>query len=106
MVRIIGLIVFSYALLFGYGLITSGQTLGKRWLGVAITGVDGAPLPIWRHLVRILGVILITVPVVLTVGAWGLVLFAIDAAFIFGKRERCVHDLLAGSQIIRLERSG
>ncbi len=102
-VRILALVVFSYLLLNGWGLLTKGQTLGKRWLGLRICALDGEPLAVWRHAIRILAVTLTALAAASLLGVWGLLLvFVVDALFILGAAERCLHDVLSGSRVERM----
>ena len=113
--------VFGFALALAYrGLLGSrlggGQTLGKRLSGIRVVGRDGAPLPVWRALLRetlflapffLLGA---PVPPDALLGATGIVLaivlvgglFALAYLFLCnGRGRRTLHDLLAGSAVVR-----
>ncbi len=82
----------------GYTLAKRGQTLGKILLGVRIVSVeDGSILPLWKvFFVRYLAVTLVAqVPLL------GFFVFLINALFIFRADKRCVHDLLAGSRVVK-----
>ena len=75
-------------------LIRRGQTLGKKYLKIRIVNHDDGRLPPWskvfgvRYLVN--GLIGQFVP-----------FYAIlDAAFIFGAEQRCIHDYLAGTKVV------
>jgi len=101
------LAVVSYLILNGYGLWRRGQTLGKMALGIAIvparTGPNGqwgsAPAPLWKLIcLRALFFPLLFVVVVPTFAALPIV----DQLFIFGKRRRCLHDLVSGTVVVRL----
>lgn len=98
------LAITSYLLLNGYGLWRSGQTVGKRLLGIAIVAPAGPggqgmkPAPLWKLIcIRALFFPLLFTAVV----PWYAVLPAIDQALIFGRRRRCLHDLLAGTLVVR-----
>lgn len=107
------LAVVSYLVLNGYTLWRRGQTLGKLALGVAIVpaqvGSSGAaekqgydPAPLWKLIcIRALFFPLLFVAVV----PWYALLPLIDQLFIFGKQRRCLHDLVAGTVVVRV-RSG
>ena len=82
----------------GYPLAKRGQTLGKILLGVRIVSVeDGSILPVWKvFFVRYLPVTLASqVPLL------GFFAFLINALFIFRADKRCVHDLMAGSRVVK-----
>ena len=82
----------------GYSLKTSGQTVGKRLLGIRIVGLDGQlrPLPdliLKRYIpISLAGV----VPVV------GSFLPLLDVILIFRNDRRCAHDFLAGTQVVKV----
>jgi uncharacterized RDD family membrane protein YckC len=79
-----------------YLLATTGQTLGKRWLGIKVVKMDGAPVDF------VSGVFLRNwvpgmIGFVPTVGPiFGLV----DILFIFGNERRCLHDMIAGTKVV------
>lgn len=101
------LAVVSYLLLNGYGLWRSGQTLGKRVMGVAIVPAspvrDGrygrAPAPLWKLIcVRALFFPLLFLSVV----PWIAALPIVDQLLIFRKSRRCLHDVVCGTVVVRL----
>jgi uncharacterized RDD family membrane protein YckC len=79
-----------------YLLSESGQTIGKRMLGIQIVRTDGSQATLGRiFLLRIL------VPAAINAGcgAFGL----IDVLFIFAADRRCVHDHLADTKVVRVD---
>ncbi|WP_271407874.1 RDD family protein [Pseudomonas sp. Q1-7] len=95
---VVGVAVFL--LVNGHFLKTYGQTLGKRLLKIAIVNLDGqvpelGGLLLKRYMVWWL---LAYVPLV---GVW---LVLVDYLFIFRGDRRCLHDLLAGTRVVRLPR--
>lgn len=95
------LYVFSLAFLLligvqGFLLSTRGQTLGKRWTGLKIVKTDGSEAGFLNaFLLRsVLTFILRFIPL------FGLV----DVLFIFREDRRCVHDLIAGTTVVRVAR--
>lgn len=78
-------------------LVRNGQTIGKKLLSIRIADLEGNKPAIGtilfkRYLpISIMGLI----PVI------GQVLPLIDLLFIFRKDRRCVHDLIAGTQVVR-----
>lgn len=101
--------VGSYLLLNGYTLWRNGQTLGKKIMGIAMVRAAAtsndhhAPTsaPLWQ----LIGVRALFFPLLfLTVVPWIAALPIIDQLFIFGKKRRCLHDLAAGTVVIRLPR--
>ena len=102
------LAVVSYLLLNGYGLWQRGQTLGKMLLGIAIVPATGSengsysstPAPLWKLIcLRALFFPLLFVVIVPPLAA----LPIIDQLLIFGKRRRCLHDLVSGTLVVRLK---
>lgn len=107
MLWVLLLAILSYLILNGYSLKQAGQTLGKKIMGIAIVAdapIEGGrnarvPAPLWKLiLVRalffpILFVVLLPPFTVLPL---------IDQLLIFGKRRRCLHDLLCGTSVVRL----
>ncbi len=103
-VHVLLLAITSYLLLNGYGLWRSGQTIGKQLLGIAVVaqaGTEGMaikPAPIWKLIcIRALFFPMLFAIVV----PWYTVLPFIDQAMIFGRRRRCLHDLIAGTLVIK-----
>jgi uncharacterized RDD family membrane protein YckC len=87
-----------FFLLHGVLLYRHGQTIGKHCVDIAIVTLDGDK-PDFIPLVakRYLPIALVTyVPVV------GGLLSLIDILFIFRADKRCVHDLIAGTRVVKL----
>ena len=88
---VVGLFVFQT-----YLTAKTGQSLGKRWLGIRIVKMDGSN-PGFVHGVLLRSWILIAANAVPAAGnAFSLV----DVLFIFRSDQRCVHDLIAGTQVV------
>ena len=106
------LAVVAYLILNGYMLWRRGQTLGKWIMGIAIVPASGhisagrdesknayVPAPLWKLIcIRALFFPLLF----LTVVPWIMLLPILDQALIFGKRRRCLHDLVAGTIVVRV----
>ena len=94
--------MLSYLLLNGYGLVKSGQTIGKRLFGIALVPTTDQAVPVWR-LVFVRGVFfaLAYTIVLLPIAPLIVVITLIDHLLIFGQRRRCLHDLAAGTIVIR-----
>lgn len=81
--------------------VRDGQSVGKKLVGIRIVKLDGSS-------VRFVdGVALRTllpwaVGYIPYVGVW---LMAIDILFIFRKNHRCLHDLLAGTRVVKVATS-
>ena len=108
------LAVVSYLILNGYGLWRRGQTLGKMVTGIAIVHAGSVlkpqlnphlnqqtgttPAPLWKLIcLRALFFPLLFAVVVPTFA----LLPIIDQLFVFGKQRRCLHDLVAGTIVVR-----
>lgn len=86
-----------FLLMHGYLLLRHGQTIGKRLLGLRIVQRNGQPATALR-LVGIRygsGFVATAIPMV------GVVYALIDSLFIFNAQRRCLHDLLAGTIVVR-----
>jgi uncharacterized RDD family membrane protein YckC len=87
----LGLAIFQM-----YRLATTGQTLGKKWVGVRVVKLDGAPVNFSSAVMlrAVLPGLLGAVPYV----GW---LFAlVDTFFIFRDDRRCIHDLIATTKVV------
>jgi uncharacterized RDD family membrane protein YckC len=87
-----------FLLLQGPLLATRAQTLGKRVMGLRIATLDGRPADLQRILVkRVLPVF-----VAQSVPAVGGVLAIVNVLFIFRADRRCLHDLIAETQVVKV----
>jgi uncharacterized RDD family membrane protein YckC len=97
-VSLIGAVVgfTAFALIHGYFLKKSGQTIGKKVLGIKIVGIDNIqlslPTILFKRYLPITAVSLIPI--------LGGLLSLVDILFIFGAKKRCVHDYIAGSKVV------
>lgn len=100
----IGLTATTAAIGFGIWLVLqiaflrSGQTIGKRIVGLRMVDYEtGVPPSVgWLIVLRYLPVqIMAVIPVI------GPLLTIIDALFIFGSERRCIHDQIAGTKVVR-----
>jgi uncharacterized RDD family membrane protein YckC len=80
----------------GYPLHRWAQTWGKRVAGVQIVDMDGQQ----PSLVHLLVKRYLPVQVVALVPFVGNLLIIVDSLFVFRQDRRCVHDLIAGTQVI------
>lgn len=106
-IRLTLLMVGSYLLLNGYLLVTNGQTLGKRLLGLRIqSATDGALLPFRQLLLRAYAILLVSALIapVSFLAAFALLAsaYVVNLFFAAGKPQRCLHDYLAGSVVVRI----
>lgn len=86
----------AFLLIHGFLLKQYGQTVGKKIMGTRITDMRGnlpdfAPLVLKRYL---------PISVVSIIPIVGPLLTLIDVLFIFRGDRRCVHDLIAGTQVL------
>jgi uncharacterized RDD family membrane protein YckC len=82
-----------------YLLSTTGQSLGKKWIGVRVVKLDGSPVDfVSAVLLRSWAFYALSfVGGLLVVGA---ILPLVDALMIFGDQRRCLHDHLAGTKVV------
>jgi uncharacterized RDD family membrane protein YckC len=110
------LAVVAYLMLNGYTLWHRGQTLGKWIMDIAIVPASShiregvmcggdeskstyVPAPLWK----LICIRALFFPILfLTVVPWLTLLPVLDQALIFGKRRRCLHDLVAGTIVVRV----
>lgn len=89
-----------FAAIHAYPLHKTGQTWGKRLLSIRIVDLAGRKPDLWRLLVlRYLPTDVIgSIPLI----GWPITL--IDALMIFREDRRCLHDLIAGTRVVAVER--
>ena len=90
------------------------QVLDKSWCDVDGLNVSlpdpadtGAKAPLWRLiLIRALFFPLMYLPLIYSVvGVWA-VLVVVDLAFLFRADRRALHDLAAGTRVVRVDQAG
>jgi len=90
--------ILLYLALHGYLLAKYGQTIGKKMMGIKIVSIESMSiLPLQKiFLLRFLpSALASSIP---TIGQF---FGFIDIVFIFGKKKRCVHDLIAGTIVVK-----
>jgi uncharacterized RDD family membrane protein YckC len=92
-----GLGFLAYAMVHFYFLRANGQTVGKKVIGIRIVDIDNQVPNVWR----ILGLRVLPVSITAMVPVLGQLLPLVDVLFIFRKDRRCVHDLIAGTRVVR-----
>jgi len=92
------LIVFALPILAinVYLLGKSGQTLGKKALGIRIVRTDGTMASLGRLLVLRIGLTNLLGFIPILGNFFGL----LDSLFIFGEERRCVHDYFADTMVV------
>jgi uncharacterized RDD family membrane protein YckC len=96
MMGLVGMI--SFILFNAKLLIQNGQTIGKKLLGIKIVDLNGDVPSLKKHLLARYAVyfLLAQVPII------GPLFSTINILFIFGKQKRCVHDLVAGTKVVKV----
>jgi uncharacterized RDD family membrane protein YckC len=86
-----------FLLIQGYLLVTRGQTVGKKLLGLRIVRTDGSMATAGRllGLRYLLGWVLVSVPVIGSI--YGLV----DSLMIFRASRKCLHDNIADTIVVK-----
>jgi uncharacterized RDD family membrane protein YckC len=94
--QLLGLLLF--ATVNGYLLMTRGQTVGKKLLGMRIVRPDGSAATPGRiiGLRYAVGWLLSALPVV------GMVYALVDCLMIFRADRRCLHDLIADTIVVKV----
>jgi uncharacterized RDD family membrane protein YckC len=91
---LLGQLVFL--ILNGYLLLRRGQTIGKLAMSTKIAGMDGN-LP---NFTKIYVLRYFVIGILRQVPLIGGLITLVDALVIFGKDRRCLHDYIAGTQVI------
>jgi uncharacterized RDD family membrane protein YckC len=78
---------------------SSGQSIGKRRMGIRVVLEDGSPASLFHILLlrNFIPGLLVYLLGLLVPG----VLLAVDALFIFRADRRCLHDLIAGTKVVK-----
>lgn len=90
----IGLMVYNIIRLSSHG-----QTIGKKWIGTRIAKIEDNSNPGFVKAFILRGVvsgIIGALPVV------GFIYALLDICFIFQENRRCIHDLLAGTHVVKV----
>jgi len=90
-----GIIVF--ALIHSYLLHMNGQTIGKKLIGIKIVSTSYNNI----SAVNILGKRYLPISIVSIIPVIGQILPLIDILFIFRANRKCIHDLIAGTCVIK-----
>lgn len=87
----------GFVLIQGIPLRSTGQTWGKRLVGIKIVDLTGAK----PSLVTLIGKRFLPVQAVANVPFLGSVLVLVDCLMIFRDDRRCLHDLVAGTRVVK-----
>lgn len=96
---IFGLVgLLAFLAIHGYLLAKHGQTLGKRLAGTRIVAVqDNTVLP----LRKVYGLRYCPVAIISMIPVVGAIASLADILFIFRRDKRCLHDIIAGTKVIK-----
>lgn len=86
-----------FLILNGYLLYTAGQTVGKKTLDIKIVNLDNK-LP---EFTSIYGLRYFLISIFDSIPIIGSFFALIDALFVFREDKRCIHDLIAGTKVIK-----
>ncbi len=95
-VAVLGFALFALA--NAWFLKRNGQTIGKMLLGIRIATLDGGIPEVWR----ILALRYAPLSIVAMIPTFGMLLSTVDVLFIFRGNRRCLHDMIAGTQVLRV----
>jgi len=87
----------TYIAINGYLLSTSGQTIGKRLVGTRIVDMQGHLKPLGT----VLGIRFAFYAIIPYLPFIGWLLGLANLLFIFRRDKRCIHDLVAGTQVVK-----
>ena len=85
-----------FLLVHGYLLNKKGQTIGKHLMEIAIVDMEGKPIGLYK----IVGKRMIPMIPFTIIPITGHLISMLDSLFIFRKNRRCLHDLIAGTQVV------
>jgi uncharacterized RDD family membrane protein YckC len=89
---VLGLIVVTAVLVQ-----RNGQTIGKKCMGIKIVRTDGSP----ATLARIFGLRYLITTLLSLIPGLGSLYVLVDILFIFGKPQRCIHDYIADTIVVK-----
>jgi uncharacterized RDD family membrane protein YckC len=75
----------------------NGQTIGKKALGIKIVRTDGSR----ATLARIFWLRYVVTTLLSLIPAFGSLFVLVDILFIFGKPQRCIHDYIADTIVVK-----
>jgi len=93
------LVIISYLLLHGVFLLRSGQTMGKKWLGLQIV-TNNRPAPLWRLMIR--AATLLSLAFIPVIGYFLQALHLLDIVLFLLPNGLALHDRISGTKVQRL----
>jgi uncharacterized RDD family membrane protein YckC len=91
--------ILGFLLIHGYFLKTNGQTVGKKAQGIRIANLDDT-VPSFG---RVIGMRYLPIWIVSFIPVVGMFLPTLDILFIFRGDRRCIHDLIAGTKVVKVK---
>jgi uncharacterized RDD family membrane protein YckC len=86
-----------------YWLSTRGQTLGKHWMKIRIVRLDGSQAGfVGAVLLRGFLNLGVYLALLLVFPPLGYLYVLADILFVFGPQSRCLHDMIAGTKVVRV----
>ncbi|MES2674498.1 MAG: RDD family protein [Pseudomonadota bacterium] len=87
-----------FAFFNGKLLVKTGQTMGKRIIGIKIVDLNGRVPTLKQHLLKRYAVYFLPgqIPVV------GYIFPIVNLLSIFGEERRCIHDYVAGTKVVQV----
>lgn len=95
MIGLLGMVIFL-AIQF-VPLKQSGQTWGKRFLKIKIVNMDGSQ----PEVMRLIGLRYVLPQLISSIPLVGGLFALVNILFIFRADRRCIHDLIAGTQVVK-----
>ena len=87
-----------FVIVHGYFLKQQGQTIGKKMIGIRIADMNG-DIPSINTLIFKRYLPITVIPVIPIFGG---IFSIVDIGMIFKKDRRCLHDLIAGTQVLKI----
>ncbi len=102
LINTVAMTIISFGIFIGINwvFLRNGQTIGKRAMGIRIVDLNGAVLPVQR----LLGLRYLPWWAASIVPFVGGLFVLIDALFIFRKDRRCIHDHIAGTKVVQVQK--
>jgi uncharacterized RDD family membrane protein YckC len=91
--------IVLFVIVQGVPLARSGQTWAKKMLKMRIVDLDGHQPPFGK----LIGLRYLPTQLISMVPVLGALFGLVDALFIFGEERRCIHDLIAGTRVVRVD---
>ena len=95
---LLGLLLLGWGIFQIYLLTTRGQTIGKKLLGIKIVAFEDGSNPGFVKVFLLRALVNGVIGAVPLVGG---IYSLVDICFIFRDDKRCIHDLMAGTQVVK-----